>query len=446
MNHIAIVILGLITLALIVALVMIVVSSRSAVHMREFATRIRMALNSSIQIREVLERTAIEVQQTLRVRHAFFYVRQDDEHFISGGTKRHPHVSPADIARLDRFVHVYGLDRLIQIDDIPKSDEIHRLLAGYTIMTVVPLVRGRVPIGYLFIGKTKKKSHARSHHTMLEYIYEEMAIIIENVMAVQEVRKLNASLQQRIEQATDELRSSNAQLRRLDEAKDEFLSLASHQLRTPLTSVKGYISMVLEGDVGKVSKEQRKLLAEAFTSSERMVHLINDFLNISRIQTGKFLIEKREVDLRRIAKQEVDALQTTAQSRDLTLKLIAPDEPIKLALDEGKIRQVIMNFIDNALYYSRPETTITVELKQSMQKVMLEVHDNGIGVPLKQQEKLFSKFFRADNAKRQRPDGTGVGLFLAKKVVDGHGGRIIFSSFEGKGSTFGFSLPKFPRP
>ena len=107
--------------------------------------------------------------------------------------------------------------------------------------------------------------------------------------------------------------------------------------------------MVLEGDAGKITKMQRQLLSEAFSSSERMVHLINDFLSVSRVQTGKFLIERRQLDLAKVVRQEVRALQTTAESRDLTLKITSPTEPVLVFADEAKIRQVIMNFIDNVL-------------------------------------------------------------------------------------------------
>jgi signal transduction histidine kinase len=217
--------------------------------------------------------------------------------------------------------------------------------------------------------------------------------------------------------------------------------MASHQLRTPLTSVKGYLSMVLEGDAGKITKMQRQLLREAFTSSERMVHLINDFLNVSRVQTGKFMIDRQDVDLGKVVKQEVKSLETVAESRDLRLKLEVPTQPVIVSLDEGKIRQVIMNFIDNALFYSKPNTDIKITLRLFPKEVRFEVADRGIGVPVHQQARLFSKFFRADNARTQRPDGTGVGLYLAKKVIDGHEGKLIFASKEGVGSTFGFSLP-----
>ena len=318
--------------------------------------------------------------------------------------------------------------------------EIRRLLKSYRTEFVMPLQRGDEIIGFIFLGPRVSRSYTPYDIGMVFDIKDELAIAIQNAASLEAVKELNTNLQQRIDDATTELRKSNEQLRGLDVAKEEFVSVASHQLRTPLTSIKGYLSMVLEGDAGKITKMQRQLLSEAFSSSERMVHLINDFLSVSRVQTGKFLIERRQLDLAKVVRQEVRALQTTAESRDLTLKITSPTEPVLVFADEAKIRQVIMNFIDNALYYSKPNTTVDIILKVG-KTVQVTVNDTGIGVPLAQQSKLFTKFFRADNARTQRPDGTGVGLYLAKMIIDGHKGKIIFASKEGQGSTFGFSLP-----
>lgn len=297
-------------------------------------------------------------------------------------------------------------------------------------------------IGYILFGlKNNGKPYTHQDIELIRITTDELALGIQNALSVQEVKDINATLKQRIEEATKELRATNSQLQRLDEAKDEFISMASHQLRTPLTSVKGYISMVLEGDAGKIPAQQRQLLSEAFASSERMVHLINDFLNVSRLQTGKFMLEQRPVDLIKIVGQEVESLQTTVKMHDLKLRFRPPAYFPVLYLDEGKIRQVIMNFIDNAIYYSREDSTITVHLSVTGGDAILEVHDTGIGVPKAEQAHLFGKFFRATNARKQRPDGTGVGLFLAKKVIVAHGGAMVFQSVEGEGSTFGFRLP-----
>ena len=218
--------------------------------------------------------------------------------------------------------------------------------------------------------------------------------------------------------------------------------MASHQLRTPLTSVKGNISLVLDGDAGKISDLQRQLLEQAFTSSQRMVFLIADLLNVSRLKTGKFVIERAPVNLADIIEDEVRQLIDTAKSRHLTLSYVKPEGITDLMLDDTKTRQVIMNFVDNAIYYTPAGGKIDVVLSETESSVECRVIDNGIGVPLSERPHLFTKFYRAANARKARPDGTGLGLFMAKKVIVSEGGALIFESEEGKGSTFGFSFPK----
>jgi signal transduction histidine kinase len=243
-------------------------------------------------------------------------------------------------------------------------------------------------------------------------------------------------------QVVGQLKLSNAKLRLLDRTKDDFISMASHQLRTPLTSVKGYISMVLDGDAGKISELQRKLLNQSFISSQRMVYLISDLLNVSRLRTGKFIIEPIATNLADVIDSEVEQLQETAKSRELHLIYKKPEHFPTLMLDENKVRQVIMNFIDNAIYYTPSGGTITINLVDRPQAIEFTVVDDGMGVPKAEQHHLFGKFYRAHNAKRARPDGTGLGLFMAKKVIIAQGGAVIFRSQEGKGSTFGFTFPK----
>jgi signal transduction histidine kinase len=314
-------------------------------------------------------------------------------------------------------------------------------MLSHRIELILPLIQSNAVIGYLCLGDHLTSGYTNRDIKALATISNELIIAIQNALAVEEIRELNATLQQRIANATKELRASNTILRQLDKIKDEFVSMASHQLRTPLTSVKGYLSMVLEGDVGKITDPQRKFLNEAFMSSERMVHLINDFLNVSRLQTGKFVIDKIPTDLSKVVEQEINSLKPNALARKLKYVYKPPKKFPILNIDEGKIRQVIMNFADNALYYSHEDSSIEIGLSIDDDEVSFTVKDTGIGVPVSEQAHLFTKFYRASNARKQRPDGTGVGLFLAKKVVEAHGGKVIFESVEGEGSTFGFRLP-----
>ncbi|PLS80744.1 hypothetical protein CYG49_04255, partial [Candidatus Saccharibacteria bacterium] len=170
-------------------------------------------------------------------------------------------------------------------------------------------------------------------------------------------------------------------------------------------------------------------------------YLIGDFLNVSRLKTGKFIVEHNPVNLADITQEEVEQLQSTAQSRGITLVYEKPQHFPQLELDDNKMRQVIMNFIDNAIFYSRSGGQVWIELTKGKGEVVLRVRDSGIGVPVAERKNLFTKFYRATNARKARPDGTGIGLFMAKKVIIAHGGALIFETTEGKGSVFGFRLP-----
>ncbi len=297
--------------------------------------------------------------------------------------------------------------------------------------------------GILILGNKKSGSaYLNNDYKVLSILVKELAIAVQNALSYERVRELNNNLELRINQATKKLRDNNTKLKQLDESKDDFISMASHQLRTPLTSVKGYISMVLEGDAGKLTKMQHEMLRQAFFSSQRMVYLIADLLNVSRLKTGKFIIEPSKVNLAQMVNQEISQLEDTAEARSLKLIYQQPAVFPDLMLDETKIRQVVMNFIDNAIYYTPAGGEIKVKVLDLGNTIEFRVEDNGIGVPKSEQPHLFTKFYRATNARKTRPDGTGLGLYMAKKVIIAEHGSIIFESQEGKGSTFGFIFNK----
>ena len=287
-------------------------------------------------------------------------------------------------------------------------------------------------VGLMVAGFTQEASAvSEKDQLLLSRLSDAVGIALDNKLLFEENQMVLRQLQK-----------TNEKLKALDETKDEFISMASHQLRTPLTSVKGYLSMVLEGDAGDVSEMQHKLLDQAFISSQRMDYLIADLLNVSRLRTGQFVIEPIASNLADLVEGELSQLIGTAKSHNLELTYNKPADFPTLMLDETKIRQVVMNFADNAIYYTPSGGHIKVEVEDKPTTVEFRVTDDGLGVPKAEQHRLFTKFYRAGNAKKARPDGTGLGLFMAKKVIAAQGGSIIFNSVEGKGSTFGFAFDK----
>ncbi len=331
---------------------------------------------------------------------------------------------------------------VIKEDIFDHNSELYQLLDRAEVAVVVRLKTSKDTVGYLVFGdKAGGNIYSAQDINLINVTADELAVGLQNAERFEEIHEFNNTLQQKVDEATKELRESNKQLKALDVVKDEFISMASHQLRTPLTSIKGYISMLLDGDAGKVTPEQHRFLEEAFISSQRMVYLVGDFLNVSRIQTGKFVLEQRPTNLAALVQDEIDRLKLTAEHRDVTLTFIQPKDMPMINLDEEKMRQVIMNFIDNAIFYSKASGVVEIKLTVHEDHVRLEVTDQGIGVPQSEQHQLFGKFFRATNARRSRPDGTGIGLFLAKKVVTVQGGHVFYETKENIGSTFGFVMP-----
>lgn len=333
-------------------------------------------------------------------------------------------------------------DNVVVLEELEGQHDVVRELQARNIAAIVRLRTRHGGLGYFSLGfKESGQIYNIQDKRLLNIAADEIAISLQNALHFEEIQNFNETLQERVQLATKELRHTNERLKELDDTKDEFISMASHQLRTPLTSVKGYLSMVLEGDAGKITESQRKLLEEAFAGSQRMAFLIGDFLNASRLRTGKFVLERRPVNLAMLAGEAIDQMESTAASRSIKLAYDAPSHFPNMNIDAGKISQALTNFIDNAIYYSPEGSTITIELTQHHHSASVKVKDKGMGVPKPEQHRLFTKFYRASNARKIRPDGTGIGLFMAKKVVVAHGGSIIFESKEGEGSTFGFSLP-----
>ncbi len=230
----------------------------------------------------------------------------------------------------------------------------------------------------------------------------------------------------------------------IERLKTEFVSIAAHQLRTPLSAIKWTLRMILDGDIGEISKEQKDFLEKTYNSNERMIRLINDLLNVTRIEEGRFLYKTEAKDIIEISKKVLGPLKELAQRKGLVLKFEKPDKEIpKIKVDEEKIMLVFQNLVDNAIHYTDPkgEVKVSISFLEDKKEILVSVKDTGIGILKEQQERVFSRFFRGANAVRAETEGTGLGLYIAKNIIEAHGGKIWFESKERKGTTFYFTLP-----
>jgi len=230
--------------------------------------------------------------------------------------------------------------------------------------------------------------------------------------------------------------------KRIEKMKTEFVSVAAHQLRTPLSAIKWTLKMLLDEDLGKITEEQREFISKTYKSNERMILLINDLLNVSRIEEGRYLYKPTLNDIAPIIQFVVNNSKPQADRKKIKVQFKKTRKKVpKLLLDVEKIKLAIQNLVDNAIKYTPVKGTVTASLDVKNSDVIVAVQDNGVGIPKDQQERVFSKFFRGKNVIQMETDGSGLGLFIVQNVVQAHGGKIWFESQKGKGTTFYFSIP-----
>lgn len=311
------------------------------------------------------------------------------------------------------------------------ADAMQKMLNVNTII-VIPILSEEKVIGVMEVGSQRKPEVVTQREIdTLQSIAGQLGIIYRNIKLFEQIRKAN-----------DELAEANTHLKQLDQAKSEFVSIASHQLRTPMTGIMGYLSMMTSGDFGKVKPKHQKILQNLLEESQRMIRLINLFLNVSKIEAGKFQINKTEIHIENLIEREIRELTKVATDKGLKLGYTAPKKPLSVILgDADKIQDVLLNLIDNAIKYTA-KGSVTVTAEAGENEVRVNVVDTGIGIKPGDAKELFNKFVRGPQIAQIHPDGSGLGLFIAKSIIEGHSGKIwVESNGEGKGSTFSFTVP-----
>lgn len=228
----------------------------------------------------------------------------------------------------------------------------------------------------------------------------------------------------------------------VDRAKTEFVSLASHQLRTPLSTIGWYSEMMLSGDTGELNPEQRNYLMEIAGGNRRMVNLVNALLNVSRIEVGTFVIDVEDVNIEEVAGQTIGELKPLIDKKKIKFNKTVGSDIGTIKADSKLLKIIFDNLLSNAVKYTPNKGQVDFEIKKENKEIVITVKDSGIGIPKQQQHNIYTKLFRADNAREVDTDGTGLGLYIVKSILTAAGGSISFNSEQGKGATFIVKLPE----
>lgn len=228
----------------------------------------------------------------------------------------------------------------------------------------------------------------------------------------------------------------------VENMKTEFVSLAAHQLRTPLSAIKWSLKMFLGGDFGKINKEQKDVVKKTYTRNEYLISLVDDLLNVTKIEEGRYLYSQSSADIESIVEAVIKSYKDEVRARKIKIEFKKPAEKLpQVFVDADKMGLAIQNLVDNAVRYTEAGGKVTVSLESDGKEIKFKVSDTGMGVAERDKKNLFSKFFRGDNAVKIKTEGSGLGLFLTKNIIEAHHGKIWFDSEENRGTNFYFTIP-----
>ncbi|MDO8741830.1 MAG: HAMP domain-containing sensor histidine kinase, partial [Candidatus Roizmanbacteria bacterium] len=283
------------------------------------------------------------------------------------------------------------------------------------------------PAGVIIFGLGEDQISYPYWNDLIIRLPEVVSIAIDNALLYQQIEK------------------DNEQLKELDRLKDEFVSVASHELRTPMTAIKSYLWMALNKSVKELDPQVKQEIEIAYGSTERLLKLVQDMLTISRIEGKRLQLQKDEFNFNEISQQAYDELSITAKEKKITFTFNLPEKPILIVGDKEKLREVLQNIIGNALKFTPPQGNINFSISENEKNLNIEVANSGSYIPPEELPKLFQKFNRLNiesTNKEGAAMGTGLGLYITKQIVEMHNGTIDVTSDEKEGTAFHLKIPK----
>jgi PAS domain S-box-containing protein len=331
----------------------------------------------------------------------------------------------------------------IIVPDVRLDPRYRQVLADTKSELCVPLATGPFIIGVLSVASPQVNAFTNDDLRLLSTLANNLAVFVERVRLFTEVEEARIELQQRAEA----LEKANARLQELDRLKDQFLANMSHELRTPLNSIIGFSEVMIKGMVGEMSPRQKETTLHILASGEHLMALINDILDLSKIEAGHMRLEPTTFEVTELIAEVQATIAPLIEKKSQTLVVKQANHLLPLTADRFRVKQVLLNLLSNASKFTPNEGTITISCRQTDSSTTLfSVADTGIGIKPEDQEVIFEKFRQAGDSSEHKVKGTGLGLNISQQLVDMHGGRMWIESQHGHGATFLFSLPRVPSP
>jgi signal transduction histidine kinase len=425
---------------------------------RQTLLNLGKALSTILQLNELSDTLLDQLSDALQPEYAALMLREDSEYKV-----RHRHRYTGDEEKLQKS--------LIEFDPDSAKDRPERIGEKRLVM---PLLSKGNCVGFILLGgKMSGKAYNAEDIFLMGILSSQAAISIENALIYEKLRdqvdfmqsaynrmldafrKSYPDLQMEeplptaediiseLDMIADALVRSSEMIRELDDLKSEFLSNVSHELRQPLTSIKGYADNLLDGVAGELNEKQVRYIKGISQNIERLIKMVSDMLNLTRIAAGRIELARTNFSLYPLIREVVFESSSAAEKKEISLDIQCPSY-IKLLADQDKLKQVIINLVDNAIKFTPPAGKVSVLVRDMKESVSISVVDTGIGIALKNLDKIFNRWEQVPREDKGKSVGVGIGLSIVKSFVELHNGSISVESEPGKGSQFTFTIPKVP--
>lgn len=325
-------------------------------------------------------------------------------------------------------------------DNFLTKDKVRQLFLTHSFI-VCPVLTQEADQGFIFVGTQDIDAViTKGDREFISILANQIGQTLDNARLFEKTWKSQQELEIKVEERTHQLTQALEEVKRISRRKSDFISSVSHELRTPLTSIKGYAAILLAGKLGAMPDEIKARLEKINRHSDELMQMINDLLDISRIESGKADMKIAGQDLKNTVEKISDLLSEQLKAKNITFSSNIPDNCQNILAGRGQIERVFINLVGNALKFTPQNGKISISANRMNNTVQIDVQDTGFGIPQDDQEHIFDEFYRVDNTINQEVKGTGLGLALVKQIIEAHQGKIWVESKPAEGSTFSFTL------